>query len=401
MNNPKAIYERPLEEMIGKLLEMGIKDFSVLDAMRRVPRHIFIDEALRSRAYENMSLPIGYKQTISQPYIVAKMTELLVRNSAKQNEKFEKILEIGSGCGYQSAVLSYFADEVHSVERIKQLVSKARENLSDLRIHNVLIKNRDGFEGWDEEIKYDGILCAAAPPEIPKSLLAFLKVGCCARWHFKMSIRLRFLLAGFCIGLAELLPGISGATVALMFGIYKKLIECISKLKDLDLLVPLLLGMAVSVFGFSKLINFLFLNYTNLFEFFIGILMIFYGAYLFLSNIQKSKRKELFFFSLLFVISVAIGVAIGNLSGLDASVGTFPLVIYGFIAFSFLLIPGISGSAFLLAIGIYPLIIGSVADLNLLVLLPFTTGMLFSLITMPKCIYFYKIDLILWKFIFR
>ena len=178
MNNPKAIYERPLEEMIGKLLEMGIKDFSVLDAMRRVPRHIFIDEALRSRAYENMSLPIGFKQTISQPYIVAKMTELLVRNSKKQNEKFEKILEIGSGCGYQSAVLSYFADEVHSVERIKQLVSKARENLSDLRIHNVLIKNRDGFEGWDEEIKYDGILCAAAPLEIPKSLLAFLKVGC-------------------------------------------------------------------------------------------------------------------------------------------------------------------------------------------------------------------------------
>ena len=178
MNNPKAIYERPLEEMIGKLLEMGIKDFSVLDAMRRVPRHIFIDEALRSRAYENMSLPIGFKQTISQPYIVAKMTELLVRNSKKQNEKFEKILEIGSGCGYQSAVLSYFSDEVHSVERIKQLVSKARENLSELRIYNVLIKNRDGFEGWDEEIKYDGILCAAAPPEIPKNLLAFLKIGC-------------------------------------------------------------------------------------------------------------------------------------------------------------------------------------------------------------------------------
>ena len=178
MNNLKAIYERPLEGMIGKLLEMGIKDFSVLDVMRRVPRHIFIDEALRSRAYENMSLPIGFKQTISQPYIVAKMTELLVRNSEKQNEKFEKILEIGSGCGYQSAVLSYFSDEVHSVERIKQLVSKARENLSELRIYNVLIKNRDGFEGWDEEIKYDGILCAAAPPEIPKKLLAFLKVGC-------------------------------------------------------------------------------------------------------------------------------------------------------------------------------------------------------------------------------
>ena len=101
---------------------------------------------------------------------------------------------------------------------------------------------------------------------------------------------------------------------------------------------------------------------------------------------KLANKEELFFFSLLFVVSVAIGVAIGNLSGLDASVGTFSLVIYGFIAFSFLLIPGISGSAFLLAIGIYPLIIGSVADLNLLVLLPFATGMLFSLITMPKLI---------------
>ena len=201
-----------------------------------------------------------------------------------------------------------------------------------------------------------------------------------------MNIRLRFLLAGFCMGLAELLPGISGATVALMFGIYKKLIECISKLKDLDLLLPLLLGMAVGVFGFSKLINFLFLSYTNLFELFIGILMIFYGAYLFLNNIQKSKRKELFFFSLLFVISVAVGVAIGDLFDFEASVDAFSLVAYGFIAFSFLLIPGISGSAFLLAIGIYQLIIGSVADLNLLVLLPFATGMLFSLITMPKLI---------------
>ena len=92
MNNPKATYERPIEEMIGKLLEMGIKDFSVLDAMRRVPRHIFIDEALRSRAYENMSLPIGYKQTISQPYIVAKMTELLVRNSAKKMRNLKRFL---------------------------------------------------------------------------------------------------------------------------------------------------------------------------------------------------------------------------------------------------------------------------------------------------------------------
>tara|TARA_B100001029_G_scaffold157399_1_gene143410 strand:- start:87 stop:773 length:687 start_codon:yes stop_codon:yes gene_type:complete len=201
-----------------------------------------------------------------------------------------------------------------------------------------------------------------------------------------MNMKLKFLLAGFCIGIAELLPGISGATVALMFGIYKKLIECISKLKNLDLLVPLFLGMAVSVFGFSNLINFLFLSYTNLFELFIGILMIFYGAYLFFTNIQKSKRKDLFLFLLFFVLSVGAGIAIGDLSGIDASVGNFSLVVYGFIAFSFLLVPGISGSAFLLAIGIYPLIIGSVADLNLSILFPFAIGMLFSLVAMPHLI---------------
>lgn len=201
-----------------------------------------------------------------------------------------------------------------------------------------------------------------------------------------MNLRLRFLLAGFCIGLAELLPGISGATVALMFGIYKKLIECISKLKDLDLLIPLLLGMVVGIFGFSKLINFLFLSYTNLFELFIGILMILYGTYLFFSNIQISQRKDLILFSLLFLIAIGLGIFIGDLSGFNLSISTFPLVIYGFIAFSFLLIPGISGSAFLLAIGIYPLIIGSVADLNLPVLFPFAIGMLLSLIIMPRLI---------------
>ena len=201
-----------------------------------------------------------------------------------------------------------------------------------------------------------------------------------------MNMKLKFLLAGFCIGIAELLPGISGATVALMFGIYKKLIECISKLKNLDLLVPLFLGMAVSVFGFSNLINFLFLSYTNLFELFIGILMIFYGAYLFFTNIQKSKRKDLFLFLLFFVLSVGAGITIGDLSGIDASVSNFSLVVYGFIAFSFLLVPGISGSAFLLAIGIYPLIIGSVADLNLSILFPFAIGMLFSLAAMPHLI---------------
>ena len=201
-----------------------------------------------------------------------------------------------------------------------------------------------------------------------------------------MNMRLRFLIAGFCIGLAELLPGISGATVALIFGIYKKLIECISKLKDFDLLIPLILGMAVGVFGFSKIINFLFLNYTSFFEIFIGIIMIFYGAYLFISNIRESKKNDQILFSLFFILSVGFGILISNFSGLMASINPFLLILYGFIAFSFLLIPGISGSAFLLAIGIYPIIIGSIADLNLSTLFPFAVGMLFSLLSMPRLI---------------
>ena len=122
MNSSGFTFRRVREEMIETLLELGIKDFRVLDAISQVPRHIFVDEALWSRAYENRSLTIGYKQTISQPYIVARMTELLISHTNERGKVFEDLLEIGSGCGYQSAVLSYFADEVHSVERIKQLV---------------------------------------------------------------------------------------------------------------------------------------------------------------------------------------------------------------------------------------------------------------------------------------
>ena len=123
--------------MIETLLEMGIKDFRVLDAMSQIPRHIFLDEALRSRAYENRSLTIGYKQTISQPYIVAKMTELLISHTNSRGKIFENILELGSGCGYQSAVLSFFSQKVDSIERIKPLVKKSIENLSNLNIENV------------------------------------------------------------------------------------------------------------------------------------------------------------------------------------------------------------------------------------------------------------------------
>ena len=161
--------------MIETLLELGIKDFRVLDAISQVPRHIFVDEALWSRAYENRSLTIGYKQTISQPYIVARMTELLISHTNARGKVFEDLLEIGSGCGYQSAVLSFFSERVYSIERIKPLVQKSRENLANLKISNILFKYGDGYLDWDKEKKYDGILCAAAPREYPQDLINLLK----------------------------------------------------------------------------------------------------------------------------------------------------------------------------------------------------------------------------------
>ena len=168
---------RAKEQMIQLLLEMGIKDFRVLDAISQVPRHIFLDEALWSRAYENRALTIGYKQTISQPYIVAKMTEHLINHTSKRGKVMNKILEIGSGCGYQSAVLSYFAKEIFAVERVKPLVLKSRENLRELQIRNILVKHADGFEGWGEDFKFDGIICAAAPRQYPEELMDLLEIN--------------------------------------------------------------------------------------------------------------------------------------------------------------------------------------------------------------------------------
>ena len=161
--------------MIENLLDLGIKDFRVLDAISQVPRHTFLDEALWSRAYENRSLTIGYKQTISQPYIVARMTELLISHTKSRGKIFENVLELGSGCGYQSAVLSFFSEKVDAIERVKPLVRKSRENLSRLKINNVLFKYGDGYQDWDDSIEYDGILCAAAPREYPKDLISILK----------------------------------------------------------------------------------------------------------------------------------------------------------------------------------------------------------------------------------
>jgi protein-L-isoaspartate(D-aspartate) O-methyltransferase len=171
MNNSGFTFRRVREEMIENLLNMGIKDFRVLDAISQVPRHIFIDEALWSRAYENRSLTIGYKQTISQPYIVAKMTELLISHTKDRGKIFNNVLELGTGCGYQSAVLSYFCENIYSVERIKPLVSKARENLANLKIRNIEIIHGDGFTDWDKNKKYDGVICAAAPREYPHELV--------------------------------------------------------------------------------------------------------------------------------------------------------------------------------------------------------------------------------------
>ena len=163
MSSSGFTFTRVKDQMIQQLLDMGIKDFRVLDALSQVPRHIFLDQAFWSRAYENRALTIGYKQTISQPYIVARMTEHLLSHTSKRGKVLNQVLEIGSGCGYQSAVLSHFANDVFAVERIKPLVKKSRENLSELKIRNVIVKHADGFNGWEEDRKFDGIICAAAP----------------------------------------------------------------------------------------------------------------------------------------------------------------------------------------------------------------------------------------------
>lgn len=164
---------RTRERMINRLMEQGISNNKILDVMRNTPRHIFMDEALASRAYEDTALPIGYNQTISQPYIVAKMTELLLAASGR----LTKVLEIGTGCGYQTAILAQLVDHVYSVERIAPLQKKAKDRLWDLKLKNVSFLHSDGGWGWLDHAPYDGILVAAAPPEIPENLLQQMAVG--------------------------------------------------------------------------------------------------------------------------------------------------------------------------------------------------------------------------------
>jgi len=164
--------QRTRARMLERLRTQGIKDEMVLAAMNDIPRHIFVDEALSSRAYEDISLPIGFGQTISQPYTVARMIEL-----ARAGRDISKALEIGTGCGYQAAVLSRVAKEVYSVERIASLIAKARKNLREIRIPNVKVKYADGAMGLAEFAPYDVIVMAAAATHIPHELLAQLDIG--------------------------------------------------------------------------------------------------------------------------------------------------------------------------------------------------------------------------------
>jgi protein-L-isoaspartate(D-aspartate) O-methyltransferase len=164
--------QRTRVRMVERLREQGITDEVVLTAMAAVPRHLFVEDGLAHRAYEDTPLPIGHAQTISQPYIVARMAEL-VRGGRELN----RVLEVGTGCGYATAVLSHVAREVYSVERIGKLLAKARRMLQQLRASNVRLKHADGAQALPENLTFDGILVTAVATHVPAALLAQLEVG--------------------------------------------------------------------------------------------------------------------------------------------------------------------------------------------------------------------------------
>jgi protein-L-isoaspartate(D-aspartate) O-methyltransferase len=164
--------QRTRERLIQRLKKEGIHDERVLEAIRKVPRHVFIDEALASRAYEDTALPIGYGQTISQPYIVALMTQALIAPSLPS-----KVLEVGTGSGYQTAILATLVAQVYTVERIESLMKMARRRLRELGLSNAHFKLSDGSWGWSQHAPYDGIMVTAAPTEIPDALVEQLAVG--------------------------------------------------------------------------------------------------------------------------------------------------------------------------------------------------------------------------------
>jgi protein-L-isoaspartate(D-aspartate) O-methyltransferase len=157
---------RTRDRLVQRLRSHGIRSEAVLNQIRNVPRHLFVDEALASRAYEDTALPIGLGQTISQPYVVARMTEALL-----DGFEGEKVLEIGTGCGYQTAVIAPLVKQVYTVERIPELLRKTRQRLRDLDIYNVQFRPGDGWQGWPKYAPYDGIIVTAAAPVLPEKLL--------------------------------------------------------------------------------------------------------------------------------------------------------------------------------------------------------------------------------------
>ncbi len=164
--------QRTRERLIERLYEEGLSNPHVLEVIRRTPRHLFVDEALAHRAYEDTALPIGHNQTISQPYIVGRMTELLLAGGP-----LDKVLEIGTGSGYQTAVLAQLVERVFSVERIQSLQDRAKERLVELKLRNVVFRWGDGWEGWNALGPYNGIIVTAAAVEVPQALLDQLAVG--------------------------------------------------------------------------------------------------------------------------------------------------------------------------------------------------------------------------------
>src|ERR1700683_1550161 len=163
---------RTRDRLVQRLRDQGVANLAVLDRIRKVPRHIFVDEALASRAYEDTALPIGFGQTISQPYVVARMSEALLAAGPAP-----KVLEIGTGCGYQTAVLSPLVQEIYTIERIGSFVARARRALRELKIRNVHFRHDDGNVGWPGRAPFDGILLTAAPHKVPQALFDQLAVG--------------------------------------------------------------------------------------------------------------------------------------------------------------------------------------------------------------------------------
>lgn len=164
--------QRTRDRLLQRLKEEGIQDERVLEIIGSTPRHLFVDEALASRAYEDTALPIGHGQTISQPYVVARMTEALLAGG-----NMKRVLEVGTGSGYQTAILSQLVEQLYTVERIEPLLERARKKLFDLKLSNIRYRLTDGTWGWPQHAPYDGIIVTAAPEEVPDALKEQLTDG--------------------------------------------------------------------------------------------------------------------------------------------------------------------------------------------------------------------------------